>query len=595
MADSDFLSVARGDTPADLLFRNGRVVNVFTGEIETADVAVHAGRIAGVGSGYTGRETIDLAGSFIAPGLIDAHVHIESSLCVPSEFAAAVLPRGVTTVVTDPHEVANVAGLAGVRFMADARRGVPLRIEIMAPSCVPATDMGTAGAVLTAEDLASLLADGTAHGLAEVMNFPGVVAGDPGVIAKLRAFQGRPIDGHCPGLRGRSLNAYIAAGIGSDHESVTVEEAREKLSRGLVLLIREATNARNLDALLPLITPRNCRRICFCTDDRQPADLLTAGGIDDMVRRAIAFGIDPVDAIRMATLNTAEYFGLTDRGSIAPGKAADFFIFDDLAKPVARVVYVGGRSIDQYQPPAAPVSPGVIDTCRLDVDAIDLRVFVPVFGSTGVPPVPGSQGTGETPVLRNSGTRSKCNMRVIRLLPDQLVTMQDIVDAKIVDGQAVSDPTTDVLKIAVVERHGRCGNVGLGFVRGLGLLSGAIAGTVAHDHHNLIVIGVDDGSMRTAAAAAIAGGGGLAVADGPVVLARLPLPVAGLMSDRPIAEVRAGYDALLSAAAGLGSKLHDPFMAMSFVALEVIPSLKITDQGLIDVDRFCRVGLFADE
>jgi adenine deaminase len=604
MIDPDLLAVARGDRPADLLLRNGRVVNVFTGEIEPADIAIFGGRVAGIGPGYFAHETIDLAGSFVAPGLIDAHVHIESSLCIPSEFAAAVLPRGVTTVITDPHEIANVAGIAGVRFMADARRGVPLHIEIMAPSCVPATDMGTAGAVLSADDLASLLNDGTVGGLAEVMNFPAVISGDPAMRAKLDHFTDRAIDGHCPGLRGRHLNAYIAAGIGSDHESVTAEEAREKLARGLVLLIREATNARNLDALLPLITAKNCRRICFCTDDRQPADLLTTGGIDDMVRRAIAYGIDPVDAIRMATLNTAEYFRLSDRGAIAPGKAADLFVFDDLAKPSARLVFVAGKSVAEYKPPVCLINTAVIDTCRLDVAAIDLRIATPSPGTRREGRGEGDFGNQITSAEQNHPHPSPFadyrasepkSIRVIRLLPDQLVTHQDIVTPKILNGEVISDPSSDVLKIAVIERHRRCGNTGLGFVRGVGLKSGAIAGTIAHDHHNLIAIGVDDESMRAAIAAATASGGGLAVASGTSVLAHLPLPIAGLMSDRPIAEVREAYDRLLAATVSLGSTLHDPFMAMSFVALEVIPSLKITDQGLIDVDRFCRVGLFVDD
>jgi adenine deaminase len=320
---SDFLAAARGDIPADLVLRNGRIVNVFTGEIEQAEVAIHGDRIAGVGAGYKGKQFADLHGSYIAPGLIDAHVHIESSLCLPTQFAAAVVPRGVTTVIADPHEIANVSGAAGVRFMAKASEGLPLRVILMAPSCVPATELSNAGAKLTAGDLTKLLVDGVVHGLAEVMNFPGVISGAPSVAAKLRAFANRPIDGHAPGVRGRALNAYIAAGIGSDHECVTVDEAREKLARGLYILIREATNAHNLDTLIPLITPENSRRICFCTDDRQPADLLGQGSIDYMIRRAIDRGVDPVIAFRMATLNPAEWFGLHDRGAVAPGRLAD--------------------------------------------------------------------------------------------------------------------------------------------------------------------------------------------------------------------------------------------------------------------------------
>ena len=566
MTEPDLLSVARGDAPADLLLRGGRVVNVFTGEIEPADVAVFAGRIAGVGPGYAARETVDLDGSFVAPGLIDAHVHIESSLCVPAQFAAAVLPRGVTTVVADPHEIANVAGIAGVRYMAAAARGLPLDVKLMAPSCVPATHLATAGAALPAADVAALLGDGTCHGLAEVMNFPGVVAGDAELRAKVAAAGRRPVDGHCPGLRGKPLNAYAVAGVQTDHESVTVDEAREKLARGLYLLIREATNARNLDALLPLWSPANGRRMCLCTDDRTPGDLLGDGGIDHMVRRAIAFGLDPVEAFRLATLNTAECYGLHDRGAVAPGRRADLMVFDDLRSPAARLVYAGGRPVADYVAADHTPPPHVVDTCRVDLDAIDLAIVA-------------------------RGRR----VRVIGSRADQLLTDHLSLDATVVDGRAVADVGRDVLKMAVVERHRCTGNVGLGFIRGIGLTRGAIAGTVAHDHHNLVAVGADDRSMHTAMRAAADAGGGLAVADGDRVLARLPLPVAGLMSDRPVADVRAGYDAVLAAARSLGSPLHDPFMALSFMALEVIPSLKLTDLGLVDVDRFEAVDLFVSD
>jgi len=561
MTLSDLLSVARADTPADLVLRNGRIINVFSGEIEIADIAVFGGRIAGIGSGYSGRQTVDLAGSFVAPGLIDAHVHIESSLCVPAHFAAAVMPRGVTTVVTDPHEIANVAGVDGIRFMADSRNGVPLRIEIMAPSCVPATDMGTSGATLGANDLAKLLTDGTVRGLAEVMNFPAVIHGEAKMLKKLAAFASHPIDGHCPGVRGAHLSAYAAAGIGSDHESVTAEEAKEKLARGLYVFVREATNARNLSALLPMMTAANNRRICFCTDDRQPADLLGEGSVDQMVRRAIAFGIDPIDAFRAATLNPAEYFHLHDRGAIAPGRWADLFIFDDLKNPTAREVFIAGKSVRDYRP--IPAASSITNTCRVDFDRVDLRI--PARGK---------------------------RVRVIGSLPNQLLTEHRLLDARVENGLAVADPQRDILKMAVIERHLGSGNVGLGFIQGIGLKRGAIAGTVAHDHHNLVVIGVDDLSMLTAARAAAQGGGGLAAADGSTVLTCLPLPVAGLMSDRPIQEVRLAYDALLATAAKLGSALPDPFMAMSFMALEVIPQLKLTDQGLVDVEKFTKVDLF---
>ncbi len=570
------LAVARGDQPADLLLRNARMVNIFAGTVEANDIAICADRIAGFGPGYAALREVDLAGAYVTPGLIDAHVHIESSLCVPAQFAAAVLPHGVTSVVTDPHEIANVAGVAGIRYMAAACSEQSLGVVIMAPSCVPATAMESNGARLEAEDLAPLLAEGVLHGLAEVMNYPGVTYGDPAMLAKLAAFAGRPIDGHAPHWRGKVLNAYVAAGIGSEHECTTVAEAAEKLGRGLYILIRQATNAQNLRTLLPLVTPANSRRICFCTDDRVPADLLDEGSIDFMVRQAVTYGIDPIVALQMATLNVAECYGLTDRGAIAPGRRADLLVCDDLRDLRPRQVYAGGQLVatDGRMLPAVartsiPLPPSVSAAVSASVniawDAVDLRI--PARGAV---------------------------MRVIGSMPDQLVTEERLLPATVVDGLAVADPTNDVLKMAVIERHNARGTMGLGFIQGIGLKRGAIAGTVAHDHHNLVIIGADDESMRLAAQAVTDMGGGLVVVADGKVQAVLPLPVAGLMSDRPIAEVRAAYDALRTAAAALGSPLHDPFMAMSFMALEVIPKLKLTDQGLVDVERFAPVELFVN-
>jgi adenine deaminase len=558
---AQLLAVARGDHPADLLLQNARLVNVFSGKIEETDIAISGDRIAGMGPGYSANQKVDLHGAFVAPGLIDAHVHIESSLCLPPQFAAAVVPRGVTTVIADPHEIANVAGLAGVRFMAEQSRGLPLRVKLMAPSCVPATSMSTSGATLSADDLAALLAEGTVHGLAEVMNFPAVIAGESAVLAKISAFAHRPIDGHSPSVTGKSLNAYIAAGINSDHECTTVEQAQEKLSRGMYLLIREATNAHNLQTLLPLIDQNNERRICFCTDDRQPADLLEMGGIDYMLRAAIAHGIDAVTAFRLCTLNTAECFNLPDRGAIAPGRLADLFIFDDLKKPVARDVFTGGQRYSPAQKPPAS-SPAINNSFLRDLQTVDFRI--PANGK---------------------------RIRAIGAIADQLFTEHRILDARIEQNLAVADISRDILKIAVINRHGGQ-TVGLGFIQGIGLARGAIAGTVAHDHHNLVIIGCDDISMRTAASAVASTSGGLAVANSEKIIASLALPFAGLMSDLPVTQVRDAYSALLAAAAELGSALHDPFMAMSFMALEVIPSLKLTDKGLVDVDTFQLVDLF---
>jgi adenine deaminase len=434
----------------------------------------------------------------------------------------------------------------------------------MAPSCVPASGFSTAGAALTAEDLLRLRErHGRAiHGLAEVMNFPGVINGDPAVMSKLDAFSDRPIDGHCPQVSGAGLCAYVAAGIGSDHESISPEEAAEKAARGLHVLIREASNAKNLIPLLRAITTANARRFCFCTDDRHPVDLLGEGSIDMLLRRAIEFGVDPMEAFRMATLNAAECHRLPDRGAIAPGRLADLFVFDDLRRPIPRLVMSGGRWIARdgmatFETIArGPLRTSILGRCPVEWSKVDLRVSV---------------GSGR--------------VRVIGVVPEQLVTECRIRELPQAEGFLRTDPSARILKMAVVERHGRGSGSAVGFVEGIGLLRGAIAGTVAHDHHNLVMIGADDASMLTAARAVAESGGGLAAAVGDRVLAHLPLPVAGLMSDLPVEQVRDRYAALLSAVGELGSP-PDPFMTMSFMALEVIPALKLTDRGLVDVSKF---------
>jgi adenine deaminase len=563
------ITLARGDEPADLALRNAQLVNVFSGEIYATDVAIAGGVIVGLGSGYAARQEVDLAGRFLCPGFIDAHVHVESAQVPPREFARGLLPHGVTTAVADPHEIGNVLGLDGIRFMLENARGTPLSLFLNAPSCVPATAMETSGATLAAGDLVTLIDEPRVLGLAEVMNFPGVVHADPEVLAKLRAFAGRVIDGHCPLLTGRPLNAYVIAGIGSDHECTQVEEAREKLRLGMTIFLREASNAHNLRALLPLLTPANEGRLCLCTDDREPVDLLGEGSIDHLIRVAIAEGVDPVTAIRMATLNPSEYFRLRDRGAIAPGRRADMVVFARLDDVRAERVYVAGELVAQdgkllIEPEPATLPDRVRDTVHVrPLSAADFAI-------------PGA------------GSR----VRVIGARPDQLLTDALVMVAARVEGQAVADPSRDLLKMAVIERHGRNGNIGLGFVHGVGLTRGAMASTVAHDHHNLVVIGDDDVSMLTAARAVVAAGGGQAVALGENVLSLLPLPIAGLMSDQPIERVRDQATALIAAAQQLGSPLRAPFMTMSFLALEVIPALKLTDVGLVDVDRFAVVPLF---
>ena len=568
MDRESLLSYARGDRPADLLLKNGQIVNVLSGEVYPADVAIVRSHIAGVGS-YSGQSEIDLEGAYVAPGLIDAHVHVESSLMPPAEFARAVVPRGTTTVVTDPHEIANVLGLDGIRFMFENAKDGPISMFVMASSCVPATEMETNGARLRSYDLASLKLDPWVLGLAEVMNFPGVVHADEDMMAKLAEFSDLVLDGHCPGLSGRDLTAYVAAGIGSDHECTTVEEALEKLRLGMTIFIREATNARNLRTLLPMVTADNHHRICFCTDDRQPADLLDEGHIDFMVRTAIQEGVPPLIALRMATWNPARYFRLHDRGAITPGRRADLIAFRDLDAPTPHLVIRGGRVVAREGEMVVP---------RQDRPSFPLRSTMNIAwdgADLGIP----EEGR---------------SVRVIGVVPNQLVTRHLVESPATEDGFAVADTDRDILKIAVLERHRASGALGKGFVQGVGLKHGALASSVAHDHHNLIVIGADDTSMITAARRAAALGGGMVAASGEEVLAEVPLPLAGLMDDQPVAVMRERLDRTLAAVREMGSPLHDPFMAMSFLGLEVIPSLKLTDQGLVDVDRFELVSLWAD-
>jgi adenine deaminase len=565
------IRVASGDGTADLLIKNGRVVDVFSGEIERKDVAIFGGVIVGFGD-YRARETIDVKGDFLCPGLIDGHVHIESSMVTIPEFARAVLPNGTTSVVIDPHEIANVLGQEGIRFMAESAKDIPLNVFIMVPSCVPATHMETSGATLKAADLKPLLKEPWAIGLAEMMNFPGVIFRDPGVLRKIEMAEGKRIDGHAPMLSGKGLYAYLTAGIRSDHECTTPKEAKEKLKNGMRIMVREGTTARNLRSLIPLVHPKNSRRFFFVTDDRHPKELLEEGHIDSMVRQAIRWGLDPILAIQMATLNAAEYFRLDDLGAIAPGYRADIISFDHLGRFQIKKIFKDGKLVAEngkmlFPPLRQRKSPKLKGTVR--VKSLKEDAFL----------------------LRSDRSLAK----IIQLIPDQIVTKKVMKRVLLKDGVAYPDVKEDILKIAVVERHRTTGNIGIGFVQGFGLKKGAIGSSVAHDSHNIVLIGTNDADMLKAVEVIQTMKGGLvAVSDGKV-LASLPLPIAGLMSETSVAEVNLQLAALHRATKALGCKIPDPFMTLSFLSLPVIPELKLTDKGLVDVNQFKFVPLFGEE
>ena len=566
------IRMARGEIPAELLLRNARLVNVCSGECYPADIAIADGRVIGVsapGEGYRGQEERDLQGRWLAPGLIDGHMHIESTMLVLSEFARIVTPRGVTVVILDPHEFANVMGVAGIRYVLESGRGLPLTAYVMLSSCVPASTFESPYRVLTAEDLLPLLDDERVLGLAEMMNMPGVLHGDEQVLAKIVAAHkhGLVVDGHAPGLNGRDLSAYAAAGVMSDHECTTLEEARQRIRLGMWLMIREGSAARNLDALLPLVKELHPPRVFFVTDDRDPQDLTTRGHIDSMVRRSIELGLDPVEAVRLASYNTAQYFRLYDRGAIAPNFIADLVVLDDLNTFKVQSVYKEGKLVAQHGKLLVDVPSvaftGVTGTVHIgNISEHDLRI-------------PGKPGLIE----------------VIGIEPGQITTKHLREEAPIRDGEIVADPGRDLLKLVVIERHHASGSVGLGIVKGLGLRKGALASSVAHDAHNLVIAGVDDNDILQAARVLESMGGGFAcVVDGEV-RASVPLPLGGLVSPLPASELVQQLYALDAAAAELGCTLDHPCMTLSFLSLSVIPSLKLTNQGLIDVETFSLLPL----
>jgi len=563
------LQAARGEMPADLVLAGGQVACVYTGEWLRLDVAIFDGLIVGLGD-YAGPR-LDLRGRYLLPGFIDGHLHLESSMLTPRELARALLPLGTTAVVADPHEIANVWGAAGLDYLLAASQALPLDFFFMLPPCVPASPLETSGAVLTAADLLPFRDRPQVLGLAEVMNFPGVVAGEPDLLEKLALFPPGPVDGHAPLLSGKPLNAYRLAGIASDHECTRAEEAREKLRLGFHLMLREGSLAKNLRDLLPAVTPAGWRRAMLVTDDCHPEDLLKVGHLNHLLRLAVSLGLDPLDAVTLATLNPAQYLGLRDRGAVAPGLRADLvavadldtFAVDKVFKD-GRLVVDAGRLLPDWDFPQPELPPRPFRVKDLSLE----RLFPPAAGEV---------------------------VKVIGLIPGQLLTEKRVMPAPIRDGKLATDPARDLLKLAVVERHHATGNLGLGLVQGFGMKKGALASSVAHDSHNLIVVGADEADMLIAARRIIDLQGGLAVVAGGEILAELPLPIAGLLSPGPLEEVAAAYGRLQEAYRGLGGDLPDPFMALSFLALPVIPALKLTDLGLVDVNRFQVVPLFGEQ
>jgi adenine deaminase len=557
----ELISVARGEIPADLLLKNARIVNTFIGEIEQADVAIYGDRIAGVGDYGKANEIIDLQGKFLAPGLINGHTHIESSMLHPARYAQAVVPRGTLAVVTDLHEIANVCGSAGIKFVTDLARKLPLDMLFMAPSCVPATHLETSGAQISSKEVKKILAHPKIIGLGEMMNFPGVVSGDEEVLQKIGASKGKVIDGHAPGLSGKELNAYLSAGILSDHESTTLEEGKEKLRRGMYLMIREGSSEKNLDALLPLVTDNTYKRCLFVVDDRNCSDLLREGDIDAVVRKAISRGLEPVRAIQMATINTAEYFRLHDRGAIGPGYTANIITITDLAKLEIEMVFYQGKLVARQGKPLFPLPPVTLE----------LRDTVRIKPPTGK----------SLKIVAADETYP-----VIEIVPGQIVTRKAMEKMKIVDGTVMPDVERDILKLVVVERHKASGNIGVGLVKGFGLKKGALASSVAHDSHNIIAVGANDFDILKAIEEINRLQGGLVVCANLEILASLPLPIAGLLSPEPLDVVVSQHEIVEKTAASLGNLPPAPFALLSFLALPVIPELRLTDLGLVDVNEF---------
>ena len=562
---------ARGLEPADLVLKNCTIIDVFCGDKKKADIAICGTKIAGIGE-YSGIEEIDCTGSYIAPGFMEGHIHIESSMLSPGQFARTVIGHGTTTVICDPHEIANVAGTRGIDYFTEESRGLDTNIYCMAPSCVPATHLENSGASLDSEMIGALLGQEQVLGLAEMMNFPGVLFQDKEVMEKLAIGRkaGVPIDGHAPGLTGKDLQAYIGSGIGSDHECVTAAEATEKVQSGMYVFIREGSTAKNLESLLPAVTAKNSNRFLLVTDDCHPHQLITEGHLDRILRKAISLGLDPITALQMVTINVANYYGLRNVGAVAPGYDANLVVFSSLEDIQIQTVYAAGKA----------VRPKTIEP--VGSQHLLRKKYPEVFQSVNV-------DIGNLTFSLPAKTETA---RVIRIIKNELITEKVELSIKTENGFALADPERDIIKLAIVERHHATGNVGRGFVQGIGLKRGAIASTIGHDSHNITVIGVDDDDMMLAVQTIVDQQGGIAVVANGIILATLTLEVAGLMSCEDAVSVADAFAELLKAAKKLGVQIDDPFMFMSFLALPVIPHLKITDLGLVDVDKFSLVELW---
>lgn len=557
------IDTARGIEEADVVIKNAQIINVFTSEIEQGDIAICGGKIAGIGSYEKAKEVIDANGDFFAPALINGHVHIESSMLNIKQYARAVVARGVLGIVTDLHEITNVCGVKAIEFIAKEAKNLPLQVNIMMPSCVPATHLETSGANVSAEDIKEAIGKGLVMGLGEMMNFPGVLFKDAEVKAKIENAKGMPIDGHAPSLSGKDLNAYISAGVMSDHESVKLDEAEEKLKRGMYIMIREGSSEKNLEELLPLVKRYNSNRCMFVTDDRNCSDIYKDGDMDAVIRKAVKLGISPIASIKMATINPAEYFGLEGYGAIAPGYYANLIRLSDLESFTIKEVYHNGKM-------AARDGKALFEVNDKQASK-DMRnsIFVKPFSEWDIQVKPKSK-----------------DMPVIELVRGQIVTKKVYESAKIEDGYAVADISRDIIKLAVFERHISSGQIGICFVKGFGINKGAIASSVAHDSHNIIAAGANDADIMLCVEKIKEMGGGLAVTKGGEVLSSLALPICGLMSDKPLEKLVKLFDEVQESAKTLGNLPDEPFAMLSFLALPVIPEIKLTDKGLVDVNTF---------